>query len=50
VNTDNATAVFRDGVLEIVIPEARREPRGRQLEVKDAAQAGQQSQAQKAGS
>jgi HSP20 family protein len=46
VNTDNATAVFRDGVLEIVIPEMQQESRRRQLEVKEAPPTGQQAQAQ----
>jgi HSP20 family protein len=44
VNTDNATATFRNGVLEIVIPEARGQTRSRQLEVSDATPSGQQAQ------
>ncbi|HKU76728.1 MAG TPA: Hsp20/alpha crystallin family protein [Pyrinomonadaceae bacterium] len=35
-DTDEATATFRDGVLEITIPRAEGETRGRQLEIQDA--------------
>lgn len=35
-DTDEATATFRDGVLEIAIPRAEGETRGRQLEIQDA--------------
>jgi len=49
VNADNATATFRNGVLEIVIPEARGQTRGRQLQVTDATPSGQQAQGAAAG-
>jgi HSP20 family protein len=49
VDTNNATAVFRDGVLEVVIPETQQESRRRQLEVKEAPPSGQQAQTQTAG-
>lgn len=51
-NTDEATATFRDGVLEIAIPLAEGETRGRQLEIQDAQPAEQrkpQSRAAGAG-
>lgn len=35
-DTDEATATFRDGVLEIAIPRGEGETRGRQLEIQDA--------------
>ena len=35
-DTDEATATFRDGVLEITIPRGEGETRGRQLEIQDA--------------
>lgn len=35
-DTTDATAVFRDGVLEIMMPAPKRESKTRQLEVKDA--------------
>jgi HSP20 family protein len=36
VDTSQATATFRDGVLEITMPAVQGEARGRQLEIKDA--------------
>ena len=51
-DTDEATATFRDGVLEIAIPRAEGETRGRQLEIQDAQSAEQrkpQSRAAGAG-
>ena len=51
-DTDEATATFRDGVLEIAIPRAEGETRGRQLEIQDAQSAEQgkpQSRAASAG-
>jgi HSP20 family protein len=36
VDTDKATANFRDGVLEITMPAAQGEGRGRQLEIRDS--------------
>lgn len=40
-DTDEATATFRDGVLEITIPRGEGETRGRQLEIQDAQSAEQ---------
>ena len=40
-DTDEATATFRDGVLEITIPRREGETRGRQLEIQDAQSAEQ---------
>ena len=51
-DTDEATATFRDGVLEITIPRGEGETRGRQLEIQDAQPAEQrkpQSRAAGAG-
>jgi len=51
-DTDEATATFRDGVLEIAIPHEEGETRGRQLEIQDAQSAEQrkpQSRAAGAG-
>ena len=51
-DTDEATATFRDGVLEIAIPREEGETRGRQLEIQDAQSADQrkpQSRAAGAG-
>ena len=51
-DTNQATATFRDGVLEIAIPRAGGETRGRQLEIQDAQSAEQrkpQSRAAGAG-
>ena len=51
-DTDEATATFRDGVLEITIPHEEGETRGRQLEIQDAQSAEQrkpQSRAASAG-
>ena len=51
-DTDEATATFRDGVLEITIPREEGETRGRQLEIQDAQSAEQrkpQSRAAGAG-
>lgn len=51
-DTNQATATFRDGVLEIAIPRAEGETRGRQLEIQDAQSAEQhkpQSRAAGAG-
>src|SRR5258705_5285352 len=42
-NTENATANFRDGVLEITMPAPQGESRVRQLQIQDA-QAGRQQQ------
>jgi len=36
VDTSQATATFRDGVLEITMPSSESESRMRQLEIKDA--------------
>jgi HSP20 family protein len=38
VNGDKATATFNDGVLEITMPVTQSEPRGRRLEIKEAAE------------
>jgi HSP20 family protein len=46
VNVNDATAVFRDGVLEIVIPETQQASEPRRLDVQDASQSRDQSQAQ----
>jgi HSP20 family protein len=46
VNVDQATAIFRDGVLEIVIPETQQAREPRRLDVQDASQSRDQSQAQ----
>ena len=44
--TDDATATFRDGVLEITMQAPKQETRGRQLQIQDAPAGGQpQSQA-----
>lgn len=48
--TGNATATFRNGVLEVAMPAAQREERRRTLEVQDAGRPGEQPQAQAAGS
>jgi HSP20 family protein len=51
-DTEEATATFRDGVLEIVIPREAGETRGRQLEIQDSPPAEQgkaQSRAASAG-
>jgi HSP20 family protein len=51
-DTDEATATFHDGVLEIAIPREEGETRGRQLEIQDAQSAEQhkpQSRAAGAG-
>lgn len=50
-DTQNATATFRDGVLEIKmqVPQ-QRETNSRRLEVQDGGRAGEQSQSQTAGS
>lgn len=37
-HTDKANAVFTNGVLEVKIPVARKEPRTRKLEIKDTAE------------
>jgi len=51
INTDNATATFRDGVLEITMPAPQQETEGRQLQIQEGAAGGQpQSDAQAAGS
>jgi len=51
VKTENATATFRDGVLEISMPAPQGEVRGRQLQIQDAQAGGQtQARAQAAGS
>jgi HSP20 family protein len=50
VKTENATATFRDGVLEITMPAPQGEARGRQLQIQDAQAGGQtQARAQAAG-
>jgi HSP20 family protein len=49
VNVDQATAIFRDGVLEIVIPETEQAREPRRLDVQDASQSRDQSQAQGSG-
>jgi HSP20 family protein len=46
VSVDQATAIFRDGVLEIVIPETQQAREPRRLDVQDASQSRDQSQAQ----
>jgi HSP20 family protein len=48
VKTENATATFRDGVLEITMPAPQGEALGRQLQIQDA-QAGAQPQARAQG-
>lgn len=49
-DTEEATATFRDGVLEITIPRREGETRGRQLEIQDAQSAEQRkSQSRAAG-
>jgi HSP20 family protein len=51
INADEATATFRDGVLEITMPAPKQETQGRQLQIQDGAAGGeQQSDAQAAGS
>src|SRR5258705_9383159 len=51
VKTENATATFHDGVLEITMPAPQGEARGRQLQIQDAQAGGQaQARAQAAGS
>lgn len=51
VNTENASANFRDGVLEITMQAPKREANGRQLQIEDAQSGGQQqAQARAAGS
>ena len=50
-DTEEATATFRDGVLEITIPRREAETRGRQLEIQDAQSAEQRKpQSRAAGS
>jgi HSP20 family protein len=49
VNVDQATAIFRDGVLEIVIPETQQAREPRRLDVQEASQSRDQSQSQSAG-
>jgi len=50
VDTDRATANFRDGVLEIAMPVEQGEARGRQLQIQDSAPAEQgRPRAQAAG-
>ncbi len=50
VDTTKATANFRDGVLEIMMPAEEAEARGRQLEIQDSPAAEQSKQkAQAAG-
>jgi HSP20 family protein len=46
VDTQNATATFRDGVLEITMQAPKREPQSRQLQIQDAQAGQQQSQSQ----
>ncbi len=46
VNAENATATFRNGVLEITMQLPERQPRGRRIEIKEASE---QGQAQAAG-
>jgi HSP20 family protein len=41
VKTDDATATFRDGVLEITMQAPQQQPRGRQLQIQDASASGQ---------
>ena len=47
-DTDEATATFRDGVLEIAIPHEEGETRGRQLEIQDARSAERKPQSRAA--
>ena len=50
VNTSQAQAAFRDGVLEITMPIARGETRSRQLQIQDTKASGQpQAQTRAAG-
>jgi len=49
-DTDEATATFSDGVLEIAIPHAEGETRGRQLEIQDAQSAEQRRPQSRAAS
>jgi HSP20 family protein len=46
VSAENATATFRNGVLEIAMPMPQARSRSRQLEIKDAGQSGDNVQAQ----
>jgi len=46
VSAENATATFRNGVLEIAMPAPQARSRSRQLEIKDTGQAGENVQAQ----
>ena len=39
-NIEGATATFNNGVLEITIPNEQQQPRGRRIEIQDAAQSG----------
>ena len=49
-DTNQATATFRDGVLEITIPRGEGETRGRQLEIQDAQPAEQRKPQSRAAS
>jgi len=44
VNADQATANFKDGVLEVSMPAPQRQTRGRQIEVQSSASSAQESQ------
>jgi len=46
VSAENATATFRNGVLEIAMPAPQARSRSRQLEIKDTGQSGENVQAQ----
>jgi HSP20 family protein len=46
VNPENASANFRNGVLEITMPAPQAASRNRQLEIRDEGQGGQSAQAQ----
>jgi HSP20 family protein len=45
VNPEEAKATFRDGVLEITMPAAERQPRSRRIEIGEGSQAEQQPRA-----
>ena len=44
-NTEQATALFKDGVLEVSIPVPQRSARGRQIEIQSSAASATESQA-----
>ena len=50
VKTEDATATFKNGVLEVVMAAPRREPKGRTLEIKEEATGGETKAETKAAS